>query len=97
MRLGLVGLGKMGGNMARRLQAGGHQVAAYDPDSNARDAVAGAGAEPAASLAQLTGKLDAPRVVWLMVPAGEITSATIDQLLTLLEPGDTIIDGGNSN
>jgi 6-phosphogluconate dehydrogenase len=87
MQLGLIGLGRMGGNMRDRLRSAGHEVIGYDHNPNIRDV---------GSLAELVGKLAAPRVVWTMVPAGEITESTIDQLAELLSAGDLIIDGGNS-
>ncbi|MBP3983229.1 decarboxylating 6-phosphogluconate dehydrogenase [Pseudoxanthomonas helianthi] len=97
MELGMVGLGRMGANMAQRLLRGGHRVAGFDPGEQARAAAAANGIEAAASLAELVAKLPAPRAVWLMVPAGKIVDDTLDQLLQLLAPGDTIVDGGNSN
>lgn len=97
MELGMVGLGRMGANMAQRLLRGGHRVAGFDPGEPARAAAAANGIEAAASLAELVGKLPAPRALWLMVPAGKIVDDTLDQLLQLLSPGDTIVDGGNSN
>ena len=97
MQIGMVGLGRMGANMTTRLQRGGHQVVGYDPRPEAVQAVEKDGAGGAASLAELVSKLKAPRSVWLMVPAGQITDDTIEQLHRLLEPGDTILDGGNSN
>jgi 6-phosphogluconate dehydrogenase len=87
----------MGANMAQRLMRGGHKVVGYDPATEARTALEQKGAGSAASLDELVAKLAAPRVVWLMVPAGAITDATITGLLPLLAAGDTIIDGGNSN
>ncbi len=87
----------MGANMAQRLMRGGHKVVGFDPADAARAALEQKGAESAATLEQLVGKLQAPRVVWLMVPAGTITDGTITGLLPLLSAGDTIIDGGNSN
>jgi 6-phosphogluconate dehydrogenase len=97
MEIGFVGLGRMGGNMVHRLRRDGdHRVVAYDPNQQARDTVAAFGALSVESLEQLAGKLSKPRAVWIMVPAGDITDQTIDRLLGLLEPGDTIIDGGNS-
>ena len=87
----------MGANMAQRLLRGGHKVVGFDPADAARAALEQKGAESAATLEQLVGKLQAPRVVWLMVPAGTITDGTITGLLPLLSAGDTIIDGGNSN
>src|SRR5919198_779377 len=96
MRLGMVGLGRMGGNMTVRLIREGHEVVAFDPSSEARDRAAAAGAEPAASLDELVGALDPPRVVWIMVPAGDITESTVHDLSESLFAGDTIIDGGNS-
>ncbi|ROO90703.1 6-phosphogluconate dehydrogenase (decarboxylating) [Actinocorallia herbida] len=88
MELGLVGLGKMGGNMAERLRRGGHTVIGYDRDPGLSDA---------GSLAELVERLPAPRVVWVMVPAGSPTQATIEQLAELLSPGDLVVDGGNSH
>ena len=87
----------MGANMAQRLMRGGHKVVGFDPADAARAALEQKGAESAATLEQLVGKLQAPRVAWLMVPAGTITDGTITGLLPLLSAGDTIIDGGNSN
>ena len=98
MQIGFIGLGRMGGNMVHRLRRDSDiDVVAYDPNPEARAAVAAFGAQPAESVRELVGKLDAPRAVWIMVPAGAITDSTIATLLELLEPGDTIIDGGNSN
>ena len=93
----MIGLGRMGNNMAQRLQRGGHRVVGYDPAEAARTTLEKSGAQSAASLEALVAKLDAPRRVWLMVPAGAITDNTITALLPLLSAGDTIIDGGNSN
>jgi len=93
----MIGLVKMGANMVQRLLRGGHRVVGYDPAEAARQLVADKGAEPAASLAEVVAKLKAPRTLWLMVPAGEITDATITALRPLLSRGDTLIDGGNSN
>jgi 6-phosphogluconate dehydrogenase len=97
VRVGMVGLGRMGGNMSVRLIRFGHRVVAFDPDPGARDRAAAAGAEAVSSLPELVGALDPPRVVWLMVPAGEVTDRTIDTLGGLLSPGDVVVDGGNSN
>ena len=97
MDLGMIGLGRMGANMAQRLVRGGHRVVGFDPNADARKAIESKGAESADSLQAMVGKLAAPRVVWMMVPAGEITDSTVDALLALLSGGDTIIDGGNSN
>ncbi len=93
----MIGLGRMGANMAQRLLRGGHRVVGYDPAEPARAGLEQKGAETAASLNALIGKLKSPRVIWLMVPAGAITESTITSLLPLLAAGDTIIDGGNSN
>src|SRR5918998_1866603 len=88
MKLGMVGLGRMGGNMAERLRRDGHEVMGY----------ARSGGGTASSLEELVGQLEeAPRVVWLMIPAGAPTDAAFTDLLTLLEEGDVIVDGGNSN
>jgi len=93
----MIGLGRMGANMAQRLMRGGHKVVGYDPAEAARALLEKNGAQTAASLEQMVAKLKAPRTVWLMVPAGEITDSTITKLVPLLAAGDTIIDGGNSN
>jgi 6-phosphogluconate dehydrogenase len=97
MDIAMIGLGRMGANMAQRLLRGGHRVVGFDPAEAARTGLEQKGAETAASLEALVGKLKSPRVIWLMVPAGAITDSTITSLLPLLAAGDTIIDGGNSN
>ena len=97
LELGMIGLGRMGGNMTQRLLNGGHSVVAFDPDVEALRSVANAGATSAASIEELVSVLKAPRAVWVMVPAGEITDTTINALSAALSKGDTIIDGGNSN
>jgi 6-phosphogluconate dehydrogenase len=97
MEIAMIGLGRMGANMAQRLMRGGHKVVGYDPAAAARALLEKNGAQTAASLEQMVAKLKAPRAVWLMVPAGEITDSTITNLVPLLAAGDTIIDGGNSN
>jgi 6-phosphogluconate dehydrogenase len=96
MEIGMVGLGRMGANMAHRLLDGGHACVVWDRDPAAVAAVADAGAEGAASLAQLVERLAPPRAVWLMLPAGEPTEQTVAALAGLLAAGDTVIDGGNS-
>ena len=96
MELGIVGLGRMGANMARRLMRDGHKIVAYDVNPDAVQTLAGEGAEGASSLQDLAAKLSAPRSVWVMVPAGEITESTVDAVAAVLESGDAIIDGGNS-
>ncbi len=88
MKLGMVGLGRMGGNMAERLRGHGHEVVGYDVFSDATDV---------ATLEELVAALPAPRVVWVMVPAGEPTEDTVASLASLLSAGDVVIDGGNSN
>ncbi len=97
MQLAMIGLGRMGGNMAERLVRGGHQVVAYDPSVSATAAAAGKGAVRAGSLEEAVRKLSPPRTVWVMVPAGDITEKTVSALTTLLSAGDTLIDGGNTN
>lgn len=97
MELGMVGLGRMGANMAQRLAQGGHAVTGFDPSAQARQHAADHGITPAGSLAALVSELSAPRAVWLMVPAGTIVDGTLDALLPLLWPGDIVIDGGNSH
>ncbi|MGN6276055.1 MAG: phosphogluconate dehydrogenase (NAD(+)-dependent, decarboxylating) [Solirubrobacterales bacterium] len=96
MELGIVGLGRMGANMARRLMRDGHKIVAYDVNPDAVSQLASEGAEGASSLEDLAAKLSAPRSVWIMVPAGEITEQTVDAVAAVLESGDAIIDGGNS-
>ena len=96
MELGMIGLGRMGGNMARRLLGGDHRLVVYDPAKAAVQALAEQGATGAASIADLASKLTRPRAVWLMVPAGEPTETAINSLAMELSPGDIIIDGGNS-
>jgi 6-phosphogluconate dehydrogenase len=95
MQLGMIGLGRMGGNMARRLMSGGHTCIVYDRSADAMRALAGEGAVASTTLDDFVGQLAAPRVVWLMLPAA-IVDATITALETRLKPGDIIIDGGNS-
>ena len=97
MEIGMVGLGRMGGNMAERLVRGGHTVVAYDPIPEAVTAAEGKGASGAVSVEDLVERLSAPRAVWVMVPAGQPTEQTVQALSTELSSGDTVIDGGNSN
>jgi 6-phosphogluconate dehydrogenase len=97
MQLGMVGLGRMGTNLVRRLMRDGHDCVVYDVRPDAVRALAGAGATGADSLEDLVAKLAKPRAVWVMVPAGEITQAAVDGLARYLEPDDVIIDGGNSS
>jgi 6-phosphogluconate dehydrogenase len=97
MQLAMIGLGKMGGNMTERLLRGKHSVVAVDRSADAVKKYAALGATAAASLADAVKKLSAPRILWIMVPAGQPVDDTIDELLPLLAEGDVIIDGGNSN
>ncbi len=97
MKLGMIGLGRMGANMALRLMRGGHHVVGFDPKAEARKQLEDNGADSADSLAALVTKLPAPRVLWVMVPSGDITDTTLTNMLPLLSAGDTVIDGGNSN
>src|SRR3954447_8541709 len=98
MQLGFVGLGRMGGNMVHRIHRDSdHQVVAFDFSEEAVAAAEGHGATGASSLEDLVSKLEPPRMVWLMVPAGDPTQQTVDTLAGLLERGDTIVDGGNTN
>src|SRR3954465_8249578 len=87
MQLGMIGLGRMGGGMTKRIEQQGHEVKTYDPQVEST----------AKTLGALKKQLAAPRHVWMMIPAGEITEKTFQQLLKILDPGDTIVDGGNSN
>ncbi len=96
MELGLIGLGRMGGNMAQRLLRAGHRIVAQDISADAVHAAAGLGMEPAFSIPELVRKLTPPRAVWCMVPAGGPTEQTITAVAEEMQPGDTIIDGGNS-
>jgi 6-phosphogluconate dehydrogenase len=96
MQLGMVGLGRMGANLVRRLMRDGHSCVVFDRNPDVVAALAKEGATGASSLADFVSKLSAPRAAWVMVPAGEITGHSIEQLAALMEPGDMIIDGGNS-
>ncbi|HEX5437111.1 MAG TPA: decarboxylating 6-phosphogluconate dehydrogenase [Gemmatimonadaceae bacterium] len=97
MKIGMVGLGRMGANMTTRLLEGGHTVVVYDRNADAVATAAEGGAVPSASLEEVVRQLAAPRAVWIMVPAGGPTEDTVRALAALLDRGDTIIDGGNSN
>jgi 6-phosphogluconate dehydrogenase len=97
MKIGMVGLGRMGGNMTIRLIRYGHEVVAFDPSEDARLHAGQAGAKTAASLEELAASLEPPRAVWLMIPAGPITDQTLASLSKVMSEGDVIIDGGNSN
>src|ERR1700686_226126 len=96
MQLGMVGLGKMGGNMTVRLVKGGHQGVGYARTPAGGQAVVDQGARGADSLAGLVRQLPAPRVIWLMLPSGPTVDETLEQLHPLLSPGDLVVDGGNS-
>ncbi len=97
MELGMIGLGKMGNFMAQRLIGAGHRVVGFDPSADARKKLEDKGGETVDALESLPAKLQAPRALWMMVPAGRIVDQTIDALLPKLQAGDVIIDGGNSN
>ncbi|MGY0556953.1 MULTISPECIES: phosphogluconate dehydrogenase (NAD(+)-dependent, decarboxylating) [unclassified Lysobacter] len=97
MKLGMIGLGKMGANMAERLMHGDHEIVGFDPRPEARTELEGKGGQSAASLKEMVEKLPAPRTVWMMVPAGDVTETTVTALLKLLQAGDIVVDGGNSN
>jgi 6-phosphogluconate dehydrogenase len=97
MQLGMIGLGRMGGNIVRRLMRGGHSCVVFDTNAASVEQLAGEGATSSADMAHLVAQMPAPRAVWVMLPAGAITEATVTKLGEMLSPGDTIIDGGNSN
>ena len=97
MEIGMIGLGRMGSNMTRRLLDGGHRVVVYDPIKEAIEALVAQGATGSVSIINLVEKLAPPRAIWLMVPSGEPTESTIDTVAAELSQGDVIIDGGNSN
>jgi 6-phosphogluconate dehydrogenase len=97
MKLGMVGLGRMGGNMTERLLNDGHEVVVFDSDSSVVTSLSDKGASAATSLSDIVRQLETPRTVWVMVPAGDITEQTVNDLIELLDEGDTLIDGGNSN
>ncbi len=96
MQLAMIGLGRMGMNMARRLLAGGHSVVAFNRTRDKTDQLVGEGAHAAYSLSEVVERLSPPRIVWLMLPAGEIIDEHIDHLKELLEPGDIVVDGANT-
>ncbi|MEQ1848764.1 MAG: NADP-dependent phosphogluconate dehydrogenase, partial [Nitrospira sp.] len=96
MELGFIGLGKMGMNMVTRLRRDQHRVVAYDRSSDSIKQAEGQGCIGSSSLTDLIGKLSAPRAVWIMVPSGAPTEETIQAVAALLQPGDTIVDGGNT-
>src|SRR5258708_11057317 len=96
MQLGMIGLGRMGGNIVRRLMKHGHSTVVYDKDPKAVAAISADGAVGSSALEDFVKKLEKPRTAWVMLPAGKITEATIDALSKLMEPGDVIIDGGNT-
>jgi 6-phosphogluconate dehydrogenase len=97
MRLAMIGLGRMGGNMSERLMKGGHEVVVFDRKPDTRQRYVALGATEAATVGEITAKLKAPRIVWIMVPAGKPVDDTIALLLPGMSKGDVIIDGGNSN
>jgi 6-phosphogluconate dehydrogenase len=97
MDLGMIGLGRMGGNMTHRLLRGGHRIVVFDPRAEAVAEAEKDGADPSDSLENLVQRLDPPRAIWVMVPSGAITESTVFSLAEILAPGDIVIDGGNSN
>jgi 6-phosphogluconate dehydrogenase len=97
MQLGMIGLGRMGGNIVRRLMRAGHSCVVYDKSADAVRGLAGEGAAPSQDLGDFVRQLEKPRAVWVMLPAGAITHGTVVELSGLLDPGDTLIDGGNSH
>ncbi|MGH9301304.1 MAG: NAD(P)-binding domain-containing protein, partial [Acidimicrobiales bacterium] len=97
MKIAMIGLGRMGANMTERLIKDGHEVVAFDLSEEARQAVEAKGAQAVESVEDAVAALSQPRVVWVMLPAGDITWSTIDKVAGLMAKGDIIIDGGNSN
>src|SRR5258708_15032995 len=98
MKIGVIGLGRMGGNIVRRLMKAGHSCVVYDANATAGQALAGEGAVAAASVPDLVNALgESPRTVWVMLPAGKVTEEMVGQLAALMHAGDAIIDGGNTN
>src|SRR6187399_3672367 len=97
MELGMIGLGRMGANMTRRLIAAGHRIVVYDRDKAAVAAMAAEGGTGVESLSEVVAKLSAPRAIWIMVPCGDPVDETMKSLSTSLQKGDILIDGGNSN
>jgi 6-phosphogluconate dehydrogenase len=96
MRLAMIGLGRMGANIARRLMRGGHEIVAFDRNQPAIDALVGEGATGATSIEDIAARLESPRIFWVMLPAGEPTETMVEKLLGLASEGDIIIDGGNT-
>jgi 6-phosphogluconate dehydrogenase len=96
MKLAMIGLGRMGGGMVRRLMRGGHQCVAFDRNPEKVRELAGEGAVSTASLGEAIAKLESPRILWVMLPAGEITAGAVNELANLASPGDIVIDGGNT-
>src|ERR1700745_4247708 len=96
MQLGMIGLGRMGGNIVRRLMKNGHTAVVYDKDAKAVAGLGAEGATGANTLEDFVAKLEKPRTAWVMLPAGKITEATIEALAKLMQQGDVIIDGGNT-
>src|SRR3569832_2213543 len=96
MQLGMIGLGRMGGNIVRRLMRNGHTAVVYDKDPKAVAALGNEGAQGASTLEEFVAKLEKPRTAWVMLPAGRITETTIDAIAQLMDAGDVIIDGGNT-
>jgi len=97
MRLAMIGLGKMGANMVQRLMQGGHEVVGFDRSAEAVSELSGKGMQPADSMMHAVQQLHSPRVVWLMIPSGAPTDNAVNELIPILEEGDIVIDGGNSN
>src|SRR5579885_2284298 len=97
MQLGMIGLGRMGGNIVRRLMRAGHSCVVFDKSTDTVREFASEGATPSQDLADFVRKLEKPRAVWVMLPAGAITHNTIVELSGMMEPGDILIDGGNSH